>query len=99
GKDVAFGTVVGADGWILTKWDEIKDKKEILCKLKDGNALLAKVVGANADYDLAVLKIDAKDLQPIEWRPSKDAKVGRWVASVGVGEDPIAIGVVSVGTR
>ncbi len=99
GKDVALGTVVEADGWILTKWDEIKEKNTIVCKLRDGTEVPAKVIGVKDDYDLALLKIETKDLKPIEWRPSKDARVGRWVASVGTGEAPVAVGVVSVATR
>ncbi len=99
GKDVAFGTVVDADGWILTKWDEIKDREKVVVKLRDGKELEAKLVGAEVNHDLALLKIDAKGLKPIEWRLSKDAKPGRWVASVGTGADPVAIGVIAVGTR
>jgi serine protease Do len=99
GKEVAFGTVVDPDGWILTKWDDVRDRQNIVCKLRDGKELEAKLVGHHVEYDLAILKIDAKGLKPIEWRPSKDAKVGRWVASVGTGTDPVAIGVVSVATR
>ncbi|MSQ93953.1 MAG: PDZ domain-containing protein [Gemmataceae bacterium] len=105
GKDVAFGTVVDADGYILTKWSEVKDKLKITCTLRDGKILSAKVIGAKDDdkiegaYDLAMLKVDAKGLKAIEWRPSKDATVGRWVASVSNGEDPVAVGVVSVAKR
>ena len=99
GKDVAFGTVVEADGWILTKWDEIRDRKNIVCKLRDGKELEAKLIGVEPNFDLALLKVEATDLKAVEWRPSKDAKVGRWVASAGMTADPVAIGVVSVGTR
>lgn len=97
GKDAAFGTVVAADGWIVTKASELRGK--IVCKLKDGKEYEAKVVGKEKEFDLAMLKIDAKGLVPVEWRHSKDATVGRWVASVGITTDPVAIGVVSVATR
>ncbi len=99
GKEVAFGTIVEPDGWIVTKYDEIKDKEKIVVKLRDGKEHEAKIIDWQQDFDLAMLKIDAKGLKAIEWRPSKDATVGRWVASVGADQDPIAIGVVSVGTR
>jgi serine protease Do len=99
GKEVAYGTVVEADGYIVTKYDEIRDRQKITVKLRDGKELEAKVVDFEANFDVALLKVDAKNLKPIEWRTSKDAKVGRWVASVGLGEDPVAIGVISVGTR
>ena len=59
----------------------------------------AKIVGVDVPFDLAMLKIDAKNLPTIQWENSKEAKVGRWVASVGPGEDPVAIGVISVAAR
>lgn len=97
GKDVALGTVVEADGWILTKASELKGK--VSCKLKDGDELDARVAGVQESYDLALLKIDAKGLQPVEWADSKTALVGNWLASPGMSKDPAAIGVVSVATR
>jgi serine protease Do len=99
GKDAAYGTIVAADGWILTKFDQIRDAENIVCRFKDGRKLEARVVGAHVDHDLAILKVDAKDLTPIEWRDSKTAPVGHWLVSAGPGEDPVSIGVVSVATR
>src|SRR6516164_772529 len=103
-KEVAFGTIVEPDGWIITKWSEIEaNKDKVTVKLKDGKVLKAEVRGVKDDkdgaYDLAMLKIDAKGLPTVQWRPSKEATVGKWVASVGTGADPVAIGVVSVATR
>src|SRR5437879_4962217 len=60
GKDTALGTIVGADGWILTKANDLKG--EIVCKLKDGRAFDAKVVGVHKEHDLAMLKIAADHL-------------------------------------
>jgi serine protease Do len=97
GKDACLGTIVTADGYVLTKFTELKGK--IVCVLKDGRELEATVVGAHDKFDLAMLKIAASDLKPIEWEPSKAAPVGNWVASVGNGESPVAIGVVSVASR
>jgi serine protease Do len=112
GKEVAFGTIVGPDGWILTKWSEIKDTlkdntSSITCKLKDGRVLEARIVGVKDEdtkdvkgsYDLAMLKVEAKGLPTVEWGNSKEARVGRWVASAGIGVNPVAVGVVSVANR
>jgi serine protease Do len=103
GKEVALGTIVESDGFILTKWSEIKDKAKVACKLKNGKVLDAKIVGVKDDaqgaYDLALLKVEATGLATVEWRDTKEAKVGKWVASAGIGQDPVAVGVVSVGTR
>jgi serine protease Do len=97
GKDVALGTVVEPDGWILTKASEVQDKPT--CRLQDGRKLPARVVGIDDAWDLALLKVQAHGLRPVEWRDSKHVPVGFWLASVGLEEDPVAIGVVSVSAR
>jgi serine protease Do len=97
GKDAALGTITGAGGWVLTKASLLTGK--ITCRLKDGRELPAVLVGVHEPYDLAMLKIEASDLKPIPWEDSKAASVGRWVAAVGPGPDPVAIGVISVAAR
>ncbi len=99
GKEVALGAIVDSAGWIITKWDHLADKNKIICKLKDGKEYEAKIVGVQEDYDLAMLKIEANGLPSVVWLPTAEAKVGRWVASVGLGQDPQAIGVISVAMR
>ena len=98
GKEAALGTVVGAEGWILTKHSELKGKK-ITCKMPDGTELDAEMIGFDVRFDLAMLKVDAKDLTPVVWSDSKVSRVGHWVASPGTGKDPVAIGVLSVAAR
>jgi serine protease Do len=97
GKETALGTVVGPDGWVLTKMSELKGRTT--CKLSDGRDLEAQLVGVQEQYDVALLKIDAKGLTPVEWQESKAAPVGSWLASAGPGQDPLAVGVVSVAAR
>src|SRR5438552_18444930 len=55
GKDTALGIVVGADGWILTKANDLRGN--VACKLKDGREFEAKIVGVHKEHDLAMLKI------------------------------------------
>ena len=97
GKDVALGVVVDAGGLILTKDSDLNGELKVV--FKDGKELDATIVGTQESYDVALLKVDAKDLKPIEWRPAKTAIVGQFVASVGPTGDAVAVGVVSVGTR
>jgi len=98
GKDAVLGTVVGADGWVLTKFSDLKGKTT--CKLPDGRDLEARLVGVQETFDLALLKVEAKGLTPIEWQEkSKVPPVGNWVVSPVLGADLIAAGVVSVGVR
>ena len=97
GKQVALGTVVGADGWVLTKASELKGAP--VCHLADGRALEARVVGVEEAHDLALLKVDAAGLATVAWRDSKEAPPGSWVASAGPQAEPVAVGVVSVVAR
>ena len=95
GRNAALGTVIGNNGWILTKKSQLKGK-EITCKLPDGRELPARIVGVHNDTDLAMLKIEANGLHPVQWRTGPPPAVGEWVAASGLSEKPTAIGVVSV---
>jgi serine protease Do len=97
GKDAALGAVIGPDGWIVTKGSVLKGT--IMCKLRDGKEYSAKMVGIDPATDLAVLKIETTGLKSVEWQDSTEARVGRFVASAAPSDDPVAIGIVSVGTR
>jgi serine protease Do len=97
GKDVALGTVTGANGWILTKASQLTGMTT--CRLKDGRELPATLVGVHKPLDLAMLKVEASGLSPVVWEDAKAATVGRWAATVGTGSDPVAIGVISVAAR
>ena len=96
-SNAALGTVVGANGWILTKASLLEGKPVVM--LRDGRTLAARVVGIDEPHDLALLKIDARNLEPVKWRTSKDATPGDWGVSPGFDKEVTALGVVSVGVR
>jgi serine protease Do len=96
-QETILGTIVGADGWILTKASELKG--ELTVRLPGGRERPARVVGISEPYDLAMLKIDEQNLVPVEWRDSKNESVGNWVVTSGPGPDAVAAGVLSVATR
>jgi len=96
GQDAALGTIVGPDGWILTKASELKGN--VVCRLADGRELPASIVGINKQHDLAMLKIPASGLPVIPWSTNKPG-VGQWLAAAGTAEDPLALGVLSVPQR
>jgi serine protease Do len=130
-NNVALGTIVAADGWVLTKagdlkgniavqlWDNPKLPLPALgastvallpsglgqgpvvaaSALPGSRTFEARVVGVHEAHDLAMLKIDAKGLVPVEWRSSKEDAVGYWVASVGLANEPAAVGVIGVAAR
>jgi len=91
GHAVALGTVVSADGLILTKASQLGEKVE--CRLADARTLPATRVGADEATDLALLRIDAKNLTPVVW--ADPPTPGSMVAATGPGSGPTLIGAVS----
>ena len=98
GKDAAVGTVVSADGAILTKASELKAGR-VSVKAADGTEHEAKVVATAELFDLALVMADTRGLTPIDWSPSNTAPVGNWVAVAIPNGEPAAVGVVSVAAR
>jgi serine protease Do len=101
GRPAALGTVVGGDGWILTKASELSGAAAITCRLPDGREAAAKLVGVTDTYDLAMLKADVSRLHPVSWSPqqAQALAVGQWVATVGPHDGALAVGVMSVERR
>ena len=96
-RQIALGTIVGSEGLVLTKASELKGK--VTCELADGRKLLASIQGIDPKTDLALLKIEAKDLVVATINPSAKPKVGAWVATVGPDETPLTVGVVGCNSR
>jgi serine protease Do len=96
-RRVAFGTVVGADGWILTKASEISD--DARCKLADGQIVPARVAGVDPAYDLALLKVDAHGLRAIYWSVERVRPAGKFVAAPDGRGGSIGVGIVCVEQR
>ena len=83
------GVVVRADGYILTQDHVVSGADEVKVELSDGRTLDAKVIGTDAPTDLAVLKVDGKNLQTLELGDSDDVRVGDVVLAVG---NPLGVG-------
>jgi serine protease Do len=96
-KDSALGTIVYSDGYILTKASELRGN--VTVKLADGSIVPADMVSLHKPTDLALLKIDAKNLPTVNFTDSKKVPTGNWLAAAGPGSDPTAVGIVSVKTR
>lgn len=98
-KSLGSGVIVTSDGYIITNNHVIESADEVMVVLPDSkNEIQAKIVGADPKTDLAVIKIDAKDLQPIAFADSDKVKEGDVVFAIGnpfgVGET-ITQGIVS----
>ena len=96
-KPAAIGTVVSKDGYILTKASELED--DLSCRLKDGRHQNAELIGIHQQHDLAMLKIDADDLTPMQWAKGQPPVIGSWLVTPGIEDTALAIGVVSVASR
>lgn len=96
------GFIVSADGLILTNAHVVADAKEVMVKLTDRREFQAKVIGSDAKTDVAVLKIDAKNLPTVPLGNTRDLKVGEWVLAIGSPfgfENSVTAGVVSAKGR
>ena len=88
-EGLGSGVIVSSDGYILTNSHVVKGADAIKVSLNDGRELTAKVVGSDPQTDLAVIKVDAKDLPAITFADSEKVEVGDRVLAVG---NPFGIG-------
>jgi len=96
------GFIVGADGIVLTNAHVVKDASEVTVKLTDRREFRAKVLGADPATDIAVLRIDAKDLPVVKLGDPSAARVGDWVLAIGSPfgfENSVSAGIVSAKGR
>jgi serine protease Do len=77
------GFIVSRDGYILTNNHVVDGSDQVTVRLLDRREFKAKIVGTDPNTDLAVLKIDAKNLVPAPLGNSNAARVGEWVLAVG----------------
>lgn len=77
------GVILTADGYIVTNNHVVGEADEILVKLNDNREYKGRIIGTDKDTDLAVIKIEADNLTPIEVASSDDLKVGEWVLAIG----------------
>lgn len=82
-SDQGSGVIVDADGYLLTNRHVIADGEDITVTLSDGRRTTAVIVGTDRLTDLAVLKVDADRLIPIQWGDSDRCRVGSPVWAVG----------------
>ena len=77
------GVIISNDGYIVTNNHVVGEADEIEVKLNDNREFKGRIIGCDATTDLALIKIDAKDLPAIKIGNSDDLKLGQWVLAVG----------------
>ncbi|PYI78746.1 MAG: hypothetical protein DMF04_02135, partial [Verrucomicrobia bacterium] len=77
------GFIVRPDGYIFTNFHVVEAADHVDVKLKDGREFVAKVVGTDEKTDIAVIKIDAKDLPVVQMGDSDAVRVGQFAFAIG----------------
>jgi len=77
------GFIVSRDGYVVTNAHVIQGASKITVILPDGRNFQARIIGVHPQYDLAVVKIDGKDLPVAPLGTSKDLMVGEWAIAIG----------------
>ena len=96
------GVIISADGYIVTNNHVVDGADELMVTLNDNKEYSARIIGADATTDLALIKIDAKQLPAIVIANSDNVKVGEWVLAVGnpLGlNNTVTAGIVSAKAR
>lgn len=88
-RGAGSGFFVSADGYVVTNNHVIDQASEITVRTAEGRSLKARVVGVDALTDLAVLKVDARNLPFVSFEERGRPRVGDWVVAVG---NPFGLG-------
>jgi len=101
-SSLGSGFIIDRDGYILTNRHVIAGADEIVVKLNNKREFKAKVIGADERSDVALIKIDAKNLPVVDIGSSSQTKVGEWCIAIGSPfglENTVTAGIVSAKGR
>ncbi|MDR0743891.1 MAG: Do family serine endopeptidase [Tannerella sp.] len=96
------GVIISTDGYIITNNHVIEGADSINVTLNDKRSFNAKVIGTDPNTDIALVKIEADNLQPVAFGDSEKLKIGEWVLAVGNPFDltsTVTAGIVSAKGR
>ncbi|MGZ0079275.1 DegQ family serine endoprotease [Methylomonas sp. YC3] len=101
-NSLGSGFVISKDGYVLTNHHVVNNASEIVVKLKDRRELIAKLIGSDESTDVALLKVEAKDLPVVEVGSPEQLQVGEWVLAIGTPfgfDQSVTAGIVSAKGR
>jgi S1-C subfamily serine protease len=104
GKAMGYGSgfVISSNGHIITNEHVLRNGSQIEVELLGGKKYLAKVIYKDSKNDLALIKIDATELQPVKMGDSENVELGEWVVGIGnpygIGQS-VMFGIVSAQKR
>jgi serine protease Do len=101
-QGLGSGFIISSDGYILTNNHVVKDADNVKVQLTNGKEYPAKIIGADAPTDVAVIKVDANNLPTLKLGDSDALEVGEWVIAIGNPfglTSTLTVGVVSAKGR
>jgi serine protease Do len=101
-RGLGSGFIVSGDGYIMTNAHVVDGATEVTVKLTDRREFKAKVVGSDKKSDIAVLKIDAKNLPVVSLGSAEKVNVGEWVVAIGSPfgfDNTVTAGIISAKAR
>ena len=96
------GVIISDDGYIVTNNHVVAGADEVTVTLSNRKTYTAKVIGADPSYDLAVVKVDAKNLPFMLYGNSDEVKIGQWVLALGYPlnlDATVTAGIISAKAR
>jgi len=82
-QSLGSGFIISDDGYVLTNNHVIAEADEIMVRLPDRSELTAKLIGTDPRTDVALLKVEAKNLPTVKVGKSSELKAGEWVVAIG----------------
>lgn len=101
-RGIGSGFVISQDGYILTNAHVVADAAEVTVKFTDKRELKARVIGSDRRTDVALIKVEAKNLPEVRLGNADQVRVGEWVAAIGAPfgfENTVTAGIVSAKSR
>ncbi|HEU4856655.1 MAG TPA: Do family serine endopeptidase [Rhodanobacteraceae bacterium] len=83
GESLGSGFIISSDGYILTNRHVVANADSVKVHLSDHRSFTAKVIGTDKGYDIALLKIDARNLPTVQIGNSNSLQPGQWVVAIG----------------
>ena len=83
GISMGTGFLISADGYVLTNHHVVDNADEVTVKLGDSRELKAKVIGSDAQSDVALLKVEGSNLPALRLGNSSSVQAGQWVVAIG----------------